>query len=354
MTDDSIIPKNIKIASGFRDLPVQNLGEGISSGFSWIGMKGKNWTLRHEGEEYPFVRPDDGTPSPFLDCVILAMNPHISKLYYSGAYNEDATGAPICASVDGIKPDAGVAEPQSKSCGICPHNVWGSALNGGRGKACQDHRKLAILIMPEMVKNILAKPLLTPVYLKIPPGSFRSLKGYADALVHRGIPYEAVVTRISFNPKSLFELQFQLKQPLTNDEAPFIKQLITAPQTQNLLGSMVEIEQAPPELPPETPGESGLLAAFGQRDDEEDDTPAPAPAPVPQKKKIGRPAGVPNKPKGINQPRLVAPPPRQEPEPADEEGASTPNDDETFVEGSDELDTNISKLLSQQIKGMLK
>ena len=59
----------IQIAKAFQHLdPTRKLAEGlVPGGFSRIGIKGKVWKLIHEGEQYYFIRKDDGTPSPTLD-----------------------------------------------------------------------------------------------------------------------------------------------------------------------------------------------------------------------------------------------------------------------------------------------
>jgi hypothetical protein len=287
MNDQNRIP----IASAFKHLGVgKSLGDGISSGFTWIGMKGKVFSLKHQGETKVFLRPDDNTASPFLDVVIVGMNPNISKMYYEGNYNEGSANPPDCQAVNGDVPDPGVPLPQAKSCGVCKNNVWGTGPSG-RGKACQDHKRLAVLVMPYMTEKMFnGTPLLEPVYLKVPPDSLKAIKAYGDNLVHRGAHYASVVTRITFAPDRLFQLVFTLKQPLTNDEAPVILPLLEDPQTRNIVGgTMVEVEEALPELPiPEQ--KTGLLEAFGVKQPT---------AEVTAFKRPGRPAGSKNKPKPV-------------------------------------------------------
>src|SRR3954447_11604785 len=113
------------IASAFQHLTPQSLGQGVSSGFSIIGIKGKAWSLRHRGETYYFEREEDGTPLPYIDVVILGENPRVSKTYYpQGTYTEDANSQPTCSAVDGEVPDPGVKEQQSPTCSSCRRNVW--------------------------------------------------------------------------------------------------------------------------------------------------------------------------------------------------------------------------------------
>jgi hypothetical protein len=331
----------IEVANSFKHLAVKNLGEGIASGFNSIGYKGKTWSLKQSGEDIKFFTDEKGMPYPYFDCVILAMHDKTSKMFYTpGTYNEDSAGAPICTSLNGDKPDAGVPEPQSPSCGVCHNNVWGSAANGGRGKACQDHRKLAVLIMPYMTKHILDKPLLEPVYFKVPPASLKPLKIYGDSLVHRGVPHEAVITRVTFVPGKQFEMKFDLKQPLTDAEAPVVLPLVDDPQTRNIIGNtgaaIYEEEDAPPAVSKvEQPMDSGLLQAFGQKQE-----PALNNQVVPIKRGPGRP-------------RKTAAPAQEQPV------KNTGNDgDGGLVEGEpqeadDDLDDAVAKALQQKMGGML-
>lgn len=258
----------ITVADAFKHLrPTQSLGEGISSGFVAITYSNQKWALRLDGKTKMFAN-EDGTLNPNLDVVIVGMNPNISKMFYhQGTYVEgQSNNPPVCASLNGDKPDPGVPEPQNPVCAGCPHNEWGSGQ--GKGKACQDHRKLAVLILPYMTKGMLDKPLLEPVFLKVNPNSLKSLKSYGDSLQYRGVHWATVITRVIWNPKKPWEMSFTVLQPLTDKEAPVILPLLDSPMTKNIIGSKVEVyeeEQAPPALQKKTASQqqdSGLLQAF--------------------------------------------------------------------------------------------
>jgi hypothetical protein len=327
---------SIQVADAFRHLdPNQKLAEGITGGFSRIGMKGKTWKLIHQGETYYFVRDDDGTNLPYLDVVFVGVNPRTSKLYYPpDTYTEDAANPPTCASTDGIKPDNGVPIPQSKFCNGCKHNEW---LPNRGGKECQDHKRTAIILLPYMkTKPALPEPLLDPVFLKIPPASLKSFKSYSDTLQARSAHFASVVTRVTFDPKKQFQLNFEVKQPLTNAEGPLVLPLLEDPQTRNLIGSIPEIstdQDNTPELP--TAQETGLMAAFGG---------GAAPA---QKRGPGRPKKAIEPPKELDldpstdTTETAAEPPQ--------EAAAAP-----WQEGEDnELDGLMSDILGDKISKMM-
>src|SRR5438045_2103736 len=106
------------IASGFLERPMRGglLGQGIKSGFGIIGIKGRVWSLRYQGEIYYFTREEDNTPMPYIDVVMLEENPNVSKTYYPGTYQDDSNNAPTCAAINGDVPDPGVPIPQSPTC----------------------------------------------------------------------------------------------------------------------------------------------------------------------------------------------------------------------------------------------
>jgi hypothetical protein len=260
-------------ASQFAHLdPDEALGEGILGGFTSLSYRGKVWRLRHGGNEYMFVRDDDGTQIPYIDVVILARSPDISKVYYPGQYEEDRTGPPVCTSLRGDKPDPGVPEPQADCCAICPHNAWTTLPTGRRGKECQDHRRVAVMLLPTVTKKLLGAPLYEPVFLKIPPGSLPAFKAYGRELRDIRAHFASLVTRIGFDPdpKKLFALQFRRGHPLSNSDADVILPLLSSPETKRLIGDApvireIEGPSAPAKQQIIRPAkiDTGLTAAFG-------------------------------------------------------------------------------------------
>jgi hypothetical protein len=267
--NDLAILKGKTVAAAFRHLPIKSMGEGIvAGGFPVINYRGKVWSLRYQGQSYAFVREDDGTQLSYIDVIVLGVSEYVSKVYYPpGEWDEDSAGPPVCAAVKGDRPDPGVPEPQSKLCGICPHNAWKTLPNSKRGKECQDHKRLAVLIMPKTTEKMLGQPLLEPAYLKVPPGSLVPLKQFGDSLAHAGFPTASVVTRIGFStdPKKLFQMTFGVKQVLTDKEAPLVLPLVDDPQTKRITGDQPDIYEV--DVPPVREAameETGILAAFNK------------------------------------------------------------------------------------------
>ena len=354
--------KGQKVSSAFSHLdPTQSLGEGVAGGFPVINFRGKMWSLRLRGEKYAFVRDDDGTPLSYLDVIIVGVSPGMSKLFYPpGTWDEDSAGAPICASVGGIVPDPGVPEPQSPSCGICRHNQWANQPNGRRGKACQDHKRLAVLLMPSITTKMLGAPLTEPAFLKVPPGSLMTLKAYGDSLTHQGYHYAAVVTRISFAPDKLFQMTFKGLQVLTDKEAPLVLPLLEDPMTKRIIGLAPAVREiAPSRIENVKPIDTGLAAAFGngqqgatrtgyaervaQNQPHIPDENIIEPEPV--KRGRGRPPKNPAVAQVTQQ--VLA----REPAPG---AGSEPDVTMPWSEGNTELDKEVADLLNKKVDDMLK
>ena len=65
-------------------------------------------------------------------------------------------------------------EPQASTCAPCPHDKWGSALDGGKGKRCTNSIKLALLVIDS------EETAGFEVYLEVPKGSLRSFARFVD------------------------------------------------------------------------------------------------------------------------------------------------------------------------------
>jgi hypothetical protein len=157
-----------------------------------------------DGNRFTLVDPSGmQTPVPFraegpaLDVVFIDVNPKTSKLYWGRPYQPGAISPPTCFSDNGVAPSSLAMEPQSQTCAACPHNAIGSATSPFSGKpvkACQDMRKLAVVIVG-----------YPGAYLfTIKPGSFKNFTKYATMLKMQKMPNGGapdltdVVTRITF------------------------------------------------------------------------------------------------------------------------------------------------------------
>jgi hypothetical protein len=205
-----------------------------------------------------------------------------------------------------------------------------------------------VLLMPTMTEKLLGAPLEEAVMLRVPPASLRPLKSYSDSLVHRGVHTPAaVITRITFERDHNFKMKFDLLQPLTNDEVPFIKELIEEePQTQVILGRqdpVREIEHKPPSIQEERI-ETGITSTFSKQQPTASFTRDLTPA-----KPRGRPPGSTNKPKLVLDQDELA----QEAKTERPEEMLPPEQPVPWEEADGELDDTLRKVIDQKVQGML-
>lgn len=216
--------KTSKPSQAFAALdPQESLAEGIGTGYPVIGYKGKIWSIRVRGENHLILRPDDGSPVSYLDVIILRQAKVKAKSYYlAGEYDEHASAGkrPMCASIDGVRPDPDVQQQQSTLCGTCPRNEWHTDTNGKKTRECADYKRLAVLILPNQTVRLFGQPLMEPAFLRVPPASLNALAVFGDNMAQQGWPFSSFITRVQFDPtKSHPEFVFKALQALTDSEA---------------------------------------------------------------------------------------------------------------------------------------
>jgi len=213
----------------------QDLTSHSGGGFPIMSIKGKIFTLVRDGERKVLPNPKDPeSPATSIDVVILKANKGTSKVYYAKGYQEGGEDQkPDCYSNEGVKPEDNSKNPQSKQCSTCAHNQWGSKIgdNGGKGKACQDSKRLAIAA---------AGLINDPYLLRVPPASIKALSEYAAALQKRNLHYSQVVTKIAFEaeaatPKLTFKAMGYLPEAAYNE----VKAVVDTEVVASILGTGV-------------------------------------------------------------------------------------------------------------------
>ena len=176
-------------------LSVINSDVATFSGFGVLSIKGKVFTLVKDKQKKVMMRLDD--PDEVLQNLnlIVARANKNARVFYAKAYSEDdAEGGPAkmpdCYSGDGTAPAADAREPQAKKCAICPHAVWGTG-NQGKGTACSVNTRLAV-VDPDNVGE--------PLLLRVPAGSRANFADACKVADSRGLPYNAVVFKVGFDP----------------------------------------------------------------------------------------------------------------------------------------------------------
>lgn len=160
-----------------------------------------------------------GTPMKDDKAKIVVVNSVFENQLYEGKYDPDNPQSPVCYALadteDDLKPHKDSEKPQAKTCAECPHNVWGSDPGGGRGKACKNVRRLAIISADDLDKV----PKADVAIAKLPVTSVANWSSYANQIANvLKVPPLAVITEISVEPnaKTIFQVNFALMDKITD------------------------------------------------------------------------------------------------------------------------------------------
>ena len=235
---ESSLPAHLRAAAGESMADDLIVGGG---GFPVMSIKGKVFTIKRSDSEQILMRPDDEeTPASSIEIVLLRAQKAVTKTYYDSGYTDGSDAKPTCYSNDGVEPAADAQEKQCNKCAICPHNQWGSKItdSGKEAKACQDNKRIAIAAVSTIDD---------PMLLRIPPGSFKALTEYAKLLKTRGLDYNMVVTRVSFEAAAAVP-QLKFKPMGFLDEAAYakVKTEYNSDLVQDIIGLTNKV------VPPET------------------------------------------------------------------------------------------------------
>lgn len=166
----------------------------------------------------------EGAPVPGNQMAVVIVGSIMENIYYVGKYNPEEAAGPTCYAFGrdekAMKPYKAVENPVAEQCDGCPNNEWGTA-DTGKGKACRNSRRLALLpagkfgrdgnfeaeLNPEHYENVQA------AFLKLP---VTSVKGYASKIrqleqtLH--LPPHAVFMKVSVvpNAKTQFSILFDV------------------------------------------------------------------------------------------------------------------------------------------------
>lgn len=117
-----------------------------------------------------------------------------TREYYEGVFDPNNIEPPICFAISenpkGMVPSTNSPKKQAPECDTCPQNQWGS---DGRGKACKEGRKLALL-PPDADDQ-------TPIWtLKTSPTAVKAFDGYVTSVARTfNLPPVGVISNIGFD-----------------------------------------------------------------------------------------------------------------------------------------------------------
>lgn len=203
-------------------------------------------------------------PGNELDVVVLVAVHENQK--FDGPYNPNAHQIPSCYAFgdpDAEDPEGSMAPHEESTdkqgddnglCANCWANAMGSDPGGGRGKACKNVRRLA-LITADCLESAADIRDAEVRVLKVPTMSTKGWAMYVRQTLNEELhrPYWGVVTTIKVvpDPKSQFKITFAFKELIDFDDEKFeaLERQINVVKPQ-LTTPYVQMAEAPPPPPP--------------------------------------------------------------------------------------------------------
>jgi hypothetical protein len=239
---NSQLPAHLRGSSNINDDVLAYARTGMTS----MSVKGKTFTIVKGDDRTMVMNPKDPeSPASNIEVAIVRIQKGFSKAFYPNGYTEGGEAEkPQCFSHDGTTPDKTIEKPVCSSCAACPKNVFGSKIgdNGKKQKACSDSIRVAIAA-PDSIDE--------PMLLRVPPASIKPLQEHVKFVAKKGVDYNKVITKISFDKDSPTPLLVFTPIGFANQETcEAINEAFDSDQVQNILGSnSFHIEHAAPNDP---------------------------------------------------------------------------------------------------------
>lgn len=238
-----------------------------------ISIKGKAFRQVVNGKEVSVSEEN------LLDVVIINAAP-ISRMFYSGEYQEGQSTAPTCWSSDTVSPDAGVPDDQKQSsrCADCPNNIKGSGK--GDSRACRFSQRVAVVLDGEIEdEQVYQLQLPATSVFGDADGNKMGLQAYARFLKANNAHAIAVVTRMKFETAATQpKLLFSAVRPLEQEELDICLALRDHPDTIDAITlSVGETDGAKIGDTPEPAKKKAAAkpAPEPENDEQEEEEPAP-------------------------------------------------------------------------------
>jgi hypothetical protein len=162
-----------------------------------------------------------GKPVPGNRMQVIVLASSYENMYYPKAFDPNNISSPVCFAQslqDGdLTPHENSVDKQHETCKGCWAHEWSSDPKGGRGKACKQVRKLALIPAYEDEEEIATAEMAT---LRVPVMSVKNWSGYAsERATVDGLPYFVFNTEISVvpDPRSQFQVHFNKVGVLPNE-----------------------------------------------------------------------------------------------------------------------------------------
>jgi len=164
------------------------------------------------------------TPVPGNKMLAVPIDYMFENAYFPNRYDPTKVVSPVCYAFARkeaeLAPYKDCEDPQHETCDGCERNEWGSDPDGGKGKACKNTRRIALLHKDSLAdeKTILEAAV---AICKLPVTSVKNWSTFANqcATVLK-VPPLAVICEISVvpDPKTQFQVLFKGTEVIKNED----------------------------------------------------------------------------------------------------------------------------------------
>lgn len=166
---------------------------------NWVSFKGGQLTI-------------GGTQMKDNRVQMIVIHSIFENQWYKERYNPNNPSSPHCYALaekdDDLAPHPDAATPIASDCASCPHNAWGSDPEGGKGKACKNVRRLAIISSTDLDKIGKAEVAIA----KLPVTSVKNWSTYANQVANAlRLPPLGVITEMEVTPDPRYQFQVNFR-----------------------------------------------------------------------------------------------------------------------------------------------
>lgn len=175
---------------------------------------------------------DEQIPGDKLQVIIVDFI--LENAWFPEKYNPNKTVSPACYAFGrqegDMAPHEECEKPQGGSdggCGIpgeegcCPLNEWGSDPDGGRGKACKNSRRIAVITSDVLNGGADAIRKTSPVMCKLPVTSLKNFSSHINKIVKvLNVAPFAVICELAVvpHPANQFEVVWKILDQVQDEE----------------------------------------------------------------------------------------------------------------------------------------
>lgn len=164
----------------------------------------------------------DDTPIPGDKMDVIVVDFLLENGIFKEKYNANKPATPMCYALgrdeETLAPHPDCDEPQAPKCGTpgqdgcCPHNEWASDPEGGRGKACRNTRRVAIIAADSIAQGAEGIKKANVLMCKIPVTSLKFFSKFINQAtkVLESPPF-AVPVQLSVTPSAnMFDVNWKV------------------------------------------------------------------------------------------------------------------------------------------------